>query len=97
SAAGAAPSVQADLGERRGLFLDRAPPARLPETRREAAEIAHLYGGEPLLGEQATEAALRQRIEKADVIHLATHGFLNPVRAMSSGVLLTVPEQEPQG
>src|SRR5207248_4858503 len=45
---------------------------------------------------RATEAALRQRIEKADVIHLATHGFLNPVRAMSSGVLLTVPEREPE-
>ena len=44
----------------------------------------------------ATEAELRKRIESADVVHLATHGYLNPVRAMSSGLLLTVPEKEPQ-
>jgi CHAT domain-containing protein len=60
-----------------------------------AQQIARLYGEEPLPAERATEGGLRQRIEQADVIHLATHGSLNPVRAMSSGVLLTVPEREP--
>jgi CHAT domain-containing protein len=55
-----------------------------------------LYGSKPLLREEATEAALRQQIETANVIHLATHGYLHPVRAMSSGVLLTPPEKEPE-
>jgi CHAT domain-containing protein/tetratricopeptide (TPR) repeat protein len=91
----ATPPVREHQGERTALFVQRAPPARLPETRREAEQIARLYGSKPLLGEQATEAALRRRIGGAAVIHLATHGFLNPVRAMSSGVLLTVPEPEP--
>src|SRR5204863_5551514 len=48
------------------------------------------------LGERATEAAVRQQIETADVIHFATHGYLHPVRPMSSGLLLTAPEQEPE-
>jgi CHAT domain-containing protein len=80
--------------ERSTLFLRDAPPARLPETRREAASVSRLYGSIPLLGQGATEAAVRPRLRQADVIHLATHGFLNPVRAMSSGVLLTVPTRE---
>jgi CHAT domain-containing protein len=84
------------LGERGYLFLDGRPPESLPETEREAVAVAELYGTTPLLGEQATEAALRKQIETADIIHLATHGYLHPVRAMSSGVLLTVPEKEPE-
>jgi CHAT domain-containing protein len=95
SARSADPPAREAGGERASLFAERAPPARLPETRREAEGIARLYGDRPLLGEEATEANLRQRLAAADVIHLATHGFLNPLRAMSSGVLLTVPQQEP--
>jgi CHAT domain-containing protein len=83
-------------GERSALFLRDSPPVRLPETRREAASISRLYGTTPLLGERATEALLRQHMGQADIIHLATHGFLNPVRAMSSGVLLTVPRRSPE-
>ena len=84
------------FGERSYLFLLGQPPQPLPETEHEAISVARLYGGTPLLGEQATEATLRQHIQTADVIHLATHGYLHPVRAMSSGVLLTVPEKEPE-
>jgi CHAT domain-containing protein/Tfp pilus assembly protein PilF len=84
------------LGERGNLFLDGARPEPLPETEREAFLIAQLYSTTPLIREQATEAALRQQIATADVIHLATHGYLHPVRAMSSGVLLTVPVKEPE-
>ena len=58
-------------------------------------EIAHLYGDAPLIAANATETALRQQICKADVVHLATHGYLDPLRPMSSGVLLTIPAQEP--
>jgi CHAT domain-containing protein len=81
--------------ERSYLFINGQPPEPLPETKTEAMEIAKLYGGEFLIEKQATEAAVRERIGQADVIHLATHGYLNPVRAMSSGVLLTAPETEP--
>lgn len=88
-----APAVR---GERALLLRDGRAPAPLPATRVEATQIARLYGGQPLLGEAATEAAVRQRIERADVVHLATHGYLHPLRAMSSGLLLSVPEREPE-
>jgi CHAT domain-containing protein len=82
-----------DRGERGVLTLDGRPPARLPATRAEAEAIARFYRSSPLLGNRATEAAVRARIEQAAVIHFATHGFLHPLRPMSSGVLLTAPER----
>jgi CHAT domain-containing protein len=81
-------------GERSALFIEGQPPDPLPETKVEAMEIARLYKGDLLTEERATEAALRDRVGRADVIHLATHGYFNPVRAMSSGVLLSAPERE---
>jgi CHAT domain-containing protein len=83
-------------GEREYLLLDARPPAPLPATGREAAAIAQLYGTVPLTDAAATEAALRAGIGRADVIHLATHGYLHPVRPMSSGVLLAAPAAKPE-
>lgn len=73
-------------------FNEGRPPAPLPATAREARAIAALYGGVLLTGEEATEASLRTWLESADVIHLATHGYLHPTRPMSSGILLSVPK-----
>jgi CHAT domain-containing protein/Tfp pilus assembly protein PilF len=78
-------------GQRSLLFVDGKPPAPLPAGREEASAVARLYGGAPLLGSAATEDALRRRIGSADVVHLATHGYLHPHRPMSSGMLLAVP------
>jgi CHAT domain-containing protein len=80
--------------ERALLFPDGEEPPPLPGTRPAAEEIAALYGGRPLLGPAATEAAVRKEIGGADVVHLATHGYLNPYRAMSSGLLLSAPPAE---
>lgn len=82
-------------GERGYLWDKSAPPQRLPKTRDEALKIATLYHAAPLLGEQATESELRKRMERADVLHLATHGYFHPKVAMASGLLLTPPEKEP--
>jgi CHAT domain-containing protein len=54
-----------------------------------------LYGSEPLIGEAATERAVRGKISSAAVVHLATHGYFHPRLAMSSGLLLTPPTVEP--
>ncbi|MGA7847936.1 MAG: CHAT domain-containing protein [Terriglobales bacterium] len=78
-----------------GLLPEGSHPRRLPATAGEAQEIAKLYGTTALLGENATEAEVRKRIEKADVIHLATHGMLQTALPMSSGVLLTPPAKQP--
>src|SRR3989442_5680964 len=71
-------------GERSYLVSGGSLPPRLPASAEEAQRIAALYGTEPLIGEAATEAALRQRISSAPVVHLATHGYFHPRLAMST-------------
>ncbi len=85
------PGARAPGGERRLLFPDGTEPSPLPGTRAAAGRIAALYGTRPITGTAATETAVRARMAGADVIHLATHGYLNPYRAMSSGLLLAAP------
>ena len=53
-------------------------PAASSGTRAEAQTIAWLYKTKPLLGEPATEAAVRARIGDAAMVHLATHGYFHP-------------------
>ncbi len=43
----------------------------------EAKEIADLLRVTPLIGEQATEARIKQQLPSAQLIHLATHGLLD--------------------
>jgi CHAT domain-containing protein/Tfp pilus assembly protein PilF len=66
------------VGQTRGL---------LPYSRREAEQVAALYGSHPLTGAAATETTVRARIGGADVIHLATHSLSLPL-PMSSGIVL---------
>jgi CHAT domain-containing protein len=79
-------------------FGETQPPPALPGTGVEAVKVAALYDSAPLLGKDATEAALRKRIESVDVVHLATHGCSDPRRAMLSGLLLAAPaKRSPAG
>jgi tetratricopeptide (TPR) repeat protein len=78
-----------------GLYPPGVRPEPLRGTAPEAEVVAQLYGGKPLVSDQATEAEVRRRIEKADVIHLATHGSLQTASPMSSGIMLTPPAKEP--
>jgi len=78
-----------------GLYPLGIRPERLRGTTGEAEAVAQLYGGRALTGDQATEAEVRKRIERADVIHLATHGSLQTALPMSSAILLTPPEKLP--
>jgi CHAT domain-containing protein/tetratricopeptide (TPR) repeat protein len=90
-----ATSLGQAASERSSLAPKGVLPAPLPASGDEAREIAALYGALPLLGEAATEAAVRRKISGAAVVHLATHGYFHPSLAMSSGVLLTPPPVEP--
>jgi CHAT domain-containing protein/tetratricopeptide (TPR) repeat protein len=82
-------------GERTYLAAEGVLPEPLPASGEEARRVAALYGCEPMLGEAATEQAVRKRLSRASVVHLATHGYFHPQLAMSSGVLLTPAEQAP--
>lgn len=62
----------------------------LPDARREVRSIAALYGdgSDVLVGAEATEAAVRQRLGSARILHLATHGLIEDASPMHSAVVL---------
>ncbi|MEM6592796.1 MAG: CHAT domain-containing protein, partial [Cyanobacteria bacterium P01_C01_bin.73] len=51
--------------------------APLPGAEQEAKAIAELLNTTALIGDQATEPAVVEKMPQADVIHLATHGLLD--------------------
>jgi CHAT domain-containing protein len=52
----------------------------------EAVAIARNFNTQPLLGGQATESVVKQRMQNARIIHLATHGLLEYGDPRESGV-----------
>jgi CHAT domain-containing protein len=62
----------------------------LPSTKKEAEQVASLYGrnSKLLLDSAATESSLRQEIRDAEVIHIATHNRVNERRPGLSGLAL---------
>ncbi len=65
------------------------PLQPLPGSEQEVLAIANAYRAEPLIGDRATEAAVKQRLGEAMVVHLATHGLLEyagPQDAAMQGV-----------
>lgn len=61
----------------------------LPHAEREAQQIAQLLQAQPLLGSQATKAALFEQWQPASLIHLATHGYLDSEHGLDSAIALT--------
>ncbi len=53
------------------------PLEALPGAQKEANTIAQLLKTQALTGKQATLAIVKQRMQKARIIHLATHGLLD--------------------
>ena len=54
----------------------------------EAAAVAQALHGTALIGPDATEANTRAALPTAPVIHLATHGVVDPVAPLASAVML---------
>ncbi|MEM8810679.1 MAG: CHAT domain-containing tetratricopeptide repeat protein, partial [Cyanobacteria bacterium P01_G01_bin.38] len=50
---------------------------QLPHSATEASGIAEILSAAPLIGEVASETAVKQQLSTAPLIHLATHGFFN--------------------
>ncbi|XGV95307.1 MAG: tetratricopeptide repeat protein [Leptolyngbya sp. BL-A-14] len=70
------------------------PP--LPGSEREAKQIAALLNTQPLLGKAATKAAVLPRLANANIIHLATHGFLDDVKGVGiPGAIALTPTKNP--
>lgn len=72
-------------GQTRRVAVAVAPlPSELPASRTEAADVRRALRGRALIGRSAGEAAVRKALARADVVHFATHGILNPVNPMFS-------------
>ncbi|GLY43045.1 hypothetical protein Amsp01_090680 [Amycolatopsis sp. NBRC 101858] len=61
---------------------------RLPATRVEALGVARHYDTTPLLGDQATKAAVAGRLPAVRIAHLATHGLVSDIAPTASGIVL---------
>ncbi|WP_416899163.1 MAG: CHAT domain-containing protein [Minwuia sp.] len=62
----------------------------LPGARAEAQTVSSFYSTRPLIGAEAQEGALRQRIGKGvGVLHLATHGLFDARDPLASAILLS--------
>ncbi|AFZ01264.1 tetratricopeptide repeat protein [Calothrix sp. PCC 6303] len=67
-------------------------PQQLPPlagAEKEAKGIANLFKIQPLIGKQATESTVVQRLPQAQIIHFATHGLFDDIRGLDSSIALT--------
>jgi len=67
-------------------------PASLPSTQEEAAAVGrNVVHSRVVLGSAAAEPALRDALQRSGIVHVATHGILNPDSPMFSGIDLYSP------
>ncbi|MEC4817320.1 MAG: CHAT domain-containing tetratricopeptide repeat protein [Scytonema sp. PMC 1069.18] len=64
----------------------------LPGAEKEAKAIASLLNTQALIGNNATEAAIVQRLSQAGIIHFATHGLFDDIRGLDSAIALAPSE-----
>jgi CHAT domain-containing protein/Tfp pilus assembly protein PilF len=79
----------------RGRLLALGDPGgTLPYAAEEARAVARLYGTEPLLGNKATEGALRSRSKGMDILHVSAHATFDKARPMFSRIELAPGDGE---
>ena len=75
-----------------------APLAALPGAEAEANAIAQMFGVLALVGDEASETSVTNRLADASVIHLATHGLLESdniyTQSYLSAIALTPTDQD---
>jgi CHAT domain-containing protein len=69
----------------------------LPGARQEAIDIAKILNTQPLLGAQATKAAVVKQMPTAAVIHFATHGLLGDVKGDVPGAIVFAASGQDNG
>lgn len=69
--------------------LRAGPLAPLPFARVEIAALGHVEGRlSTLVGEEATEAVVRERLAQAGIAHFAVHAWLNVEQPLQSALML---------
>ncbi|NER94017.1 MAG: tetratricopeptide repeat protein [Symploca sp. SIO1B1] len=70
----------------------------LPGAETEAKKIAQILDTEPLIGAEATETTIVQKMPNAKIIHLATHGLLDDISGVGSpGAIALAPTDSDDG
>ncbi|BAZ53606.1 TPR repeat-containing protein [Nostoc sp. NIES-4103] len=68
----------------------------LPGAEREAKAIAQLFQTQAIIGKNATERAIIQKLPQAKLIHLATHGLLDDFLGLGvPGAIALAPDSPP--
>ncbi len=71
------------------------PIASLPGSEAEAQTIAELLKTKALMGSQATETEVVKKLPQAQMIHIASHGFLDNYLGLRASIALTpTPEDD---
>ncbi|MEO0768816.1 MAG: CHAT domain-containing protein, partial [Cyanobacteria bacterium J06649_4] len=79
-------------------LTDAKPLPSLPHAETEAIQIAQLLNTNALVGAAATETAVKQRLEEANLIHLASHGlYQEDGDALQSKIALASNSEEQDG
>ena len=60
----------------------------LAHAEAEACQVAEMLGTRPLLGREATVAAVLERLDDVGVAHFATHAYFAPGSPLDSGIVL---------
>jgi len=75
-----------------GALVVGDPRGDLEYAREEAREVAELHDSEVLIGDDATKAAIQQRIETAKISHLCCHGYYDPESPTHSSLFFAEEE-----
>ena len=99
------PSIQT-LAMKQQFELDTQPlvvgnPAPMPESlspligaELEAQAIAKILQTTPVIGEAATETAIVEQMQQANLIHLATHGLFNEHQGLQSSLAFSAQDNQ---
>ncbi|MEM8830634.1 MAG: CHAT domain-containing protein [Cyanobacteria bacterium P01_G01_bin.19] len=66
----------------------------LPGAENEAIAIAEILKTSPIIGREATENSVIDRMEQANLIHLATHGLFNEHQGLQSSLALSTSDNQ---
>ncbi|NER46480.1 MAG: tetratricopeptide repeat protein [Symploca sp. SIO1A3] len=81
-----------------GVGPNLKPLAPLPGAEKEAKAISPIFETNPIIGSDATETAIVERMPNAKVIHLATHGLLDDFSGIGSpGAIALTPSGQDDG
>ena len=85
------------VGDPEMPFFEGSQLPALPGARQEAIDIAQLFKTQPLIGNQATKAAVLNQMNTASIVHLATHGLLNAVNNDVPGAIALASSAQDNG